>query len=114
MQPSGADDESIPFSPEICKAALMSLTPTTGNAADVTALEPDAHGQAALLLAESTLHTLVDNATITSSQAGETARTAAEVKREVATLAGESRGRMEASLTLLNRIADSFEVDGPA
>lgn len=90
----------------------MSSTPTTGNGADFGSLEPDAHGQAALLLAESILHTLVENETITSGQATDTASTAAEVKREVATLAGESHGRMEASLTLLNRIAKSFETDG--
>ena len=74
-------------------------------------LEPDAHGQAALLLAESTLHALVENATLTALEAADVVRSAAEVKVEVATFTGESRGRMQASLDLLNLITVSFLAD---
>jgi hypothetical protein len=49
--------------------------------------EPDAHGQAALLLTESLIHTLVENSAITNVQAIELIRIAAEVKVEVATAA---------------------------
>lgn len=74
--------------------------------------EPDAHGQAALLLAESMLHTLVDRAVLTAAQATSVVETAAEVKVELATSAGESKERMDASLSLLSRIAASFAADG--
>ena len=75
------------------------------------ALEPDAHGQAALLLAESTLHALVENATLSPSEAVDVVRAAAEVKVEVAAFAGESRERMQASLDLLERITVSLSAD---
>ena len=73
--------------------------------------EPDAHGQAALMLSESILHALVEVSAMTSHEALEVVRTAQEVKAEVAALAGESRGRMEESLKLLDRIAISIETD---
>ncbi len=76
-----------------------------------TPLEPDAHGQAALLLAESTLHTLVELGVLTGPQAVSIVRTAADVKVEVAQIAGESQGRMQASLDLLQRIEGSLEAD---
>lgn len=34
------------------------------------AIDPDAHGRAALLLAESLVHALVENATLTTAEAG--------------------------------------------
>jgi hypothetical protein len=75
------------------------------------AVEPDAHGQAALLLTESLIHALVGNATLTTAEAVEVVTIAAEVKVEVASLAGESQGRMRESLALLSKIAESFEAD---
>ena len=74
-------------------------------------IEPDAHGQAALLLIESLLHALVENATLTTTEVEEVLTTAAEVKVEVAEAAGESKGRMQESLMLLAKIAGSFEAD---
>lgn len=70
--------------------------------------EPDPHGQAALLLAESTLHALVEKRTISSVDAASITRTAVEVKREVAVALGESRETMQASIDLLSKIEDSF------
>lgn len=70
--------------------------------------EPDAHGQAALMLAESILHALVEEGVLSASQAESVLRTACEVKIEVATAAGESSRRMEESLTLLRSVAASF------
>ena len=46
--------------------------------------EPDAHGQAALLLAESILHALVETNTLSADQALSVIDTTCEVKVEVA------------------------------
>lgn len=73
--------------------------------------EPDAHGQAALLLAESTLHMLIEAGLVNNRAAIMAVQSAAEVKAEVATVTGESRGRMQESLDLLSRIEASFETD---
>lgn len=73
--------------------------------------EPDAHGQAALLLAESTLHTLMEAGVLTNRDAVMTVQSAADVKVDVAAVTGESRGRMQQSLDLLSRIQASFETD---
>jgi hypothetical protein len=74
-------------------------------------VEPDAHGQAALLLTESLIHALVENSTLTNVEAVALIRIAAEVKVEVATAAHESDGRMQESLALLSKMASSFETD---
>jgi hypothetical protein len=75
--------------------------------------EPDAHGQAALLLTESLIHMLVENKGLTNAQAMDVVHTAAVVKVEVAEAAGESRSRMLESLALLSRMEDSFHADEP-
>ena len=64
--------------------------------------EPDAHGQAALLLAESILHALVESKTLSLEGALSVISTTCEVKVEVAALSGESHGRMVESLQLTN------------
>lgn len=76
--------------------------------------EPDAHGQAALMLTESILHALVENGSMTATLAASTARTASEVKREVAMMLGESRERMQESIDLLGKIERSFASHGVA
>jgi hypothetical protein len=73
--------------------------------------EPDAHGQAALLLAESLVHMLVDQRILSLNQAIEVIQIAAEVKSEVAAAAGESKARMNESLALLANMSNSFESD---
>jgi len=73
--------------------------------------EPDAHGQAALLLAESILHALVESKTLSLEDALSVISTTCEVKVEVAALSGESHGRMVESLQLLKAISASFDVD---
>jgi hypothetical protein len=75
--------------------------------------EPDAHGQAALLLTESLLHMLVENGELTNAQAVDVVHTAALVKVEVAEAAGESRSRMLESLALLARMENTFQADEP-
>jgi hypothetical protein len=74
-------------------------------------IEPDAHGQAALLLTESLIHMLVDHRILSLDQAVEVIQIAAEVKTEVAAAAGESAARMNESLALLAKMSSSFESD---
>ena len=74
--------------------------------------EPDAHGQAALLLAESMLHALVERGLLTSEQAAAVVQVASEVKEEVAETTAESPGTMQASLRMLSRIELSLGTDG--
>ncbi len=74
-------------------------------------VEPDAHGQAALLLTESLIHMMVERGVITNTQAVEVVQIAAEVKVEVATSAGESAKRIQESLALLAKMQSSFESD---
>jgi hypothetical protein len=81
------------------------------NEATVDRLEPDAHGQAALLLAESILHALVETRTLSSAEAISVIDTTCSVKTEVAERAGESSKRMNESLALLKKILDSFKAD---
>lgn len=85
------------------EATLLAAVPTS--------LEPDAHGQAALLLAESILHALVEAKTLSTDEALSVIQTTCEVKTEVAAQSGESRGRLEESLGLLRAISASFAVD---
>lgn len=73
--------------------------------------DPDAHGQVALLLAESILHSLVESKTLTNEQVVATVRSACDVKIEVATAAGEAKDVMHHSLALLGNIALSFGAD---
>ena len=73
--------------------------------------EPDAHGQAALILAESILHALVETKILTTQQALDVVHSAEEIKAEVAALSSESNTRMHESLELLKRIGYSIEKD---
>ena len=74
-------------------------------------LDPDPHGQAALLLAESTLQMLVERGLLTNADAIAAVRMAVDVKEEIVELAIEDRRASEASLRLLARIAGTFETD---
>lgn len=79
------------------------LAPTT------VPVEPDAHGQAALLLAESILHVLVETKSLSVEEALSVIKTSCEVKVQVAERAGESDRRMKESLGLLRAMFSSFE-----
>ena len=87
------------------RATLPSLS------AAALAAEPDAHGQAALLLTESLIHMLVQTHALRNVDAITTIDIAADVKVEVAEAAGESRGRMMESLRLLGVMRRSFEAN---
>jgi hypothetical protein len=73
--------------------------------------EPDAHGQAAILLVESLIYGLVERSIISTSDAIGIVEAAAEVKVDMATDIGESPQTMLRSLNLLIGISDSLKID---
>jgi hypothetical protein len=73
--------------------------------------EPDAHGQAALMLVESILHALVEARTITSEGALSIVESAQEVEEEIGKDQGNSRDAITQSRHLLGRMATSFGSD---
>lgn len=75
--------------------------------------EPDAHGQAAMLLVESLLHGLIARSVITVGDGIEIVEVASEVKKEIADDLGESSARMRESLALLDSIRLSLRNDVP-
>ena len=72
--------------------------------------QPDPHGRAALLLAESILHTLINKRILSNADAVLTVRIASEVEEEVSVHNGESQDRSE-SFSLLSAIEQSFAAD---
>ena len=102
----------VALPPDIqCGTPMTHLEPAKSVPAPPSKIEPDAHGQAALLLAESLIHMLVDQGILSLDQAVEVIQIAAEVKTEVAAAAGESKARMNESLALLANMSKSFESD---
>ena len=82
-----------------------------GENSESSALEPDAHGQAALMLAESTLHALVDAGVFTTEDAVGIIAVAQEVKEEMGKADRESPENIAESVHILNRMATSFGAD---
>jgi len=79
--------------------------------ASVRPPEPDAHGQAAMLLVESLIHGLVDHQVISVVSAIEIVDAAAEVKAEIAFDLGDSPETADRSLSMLTAISDSLRLD---
>jgi len=75
--------------------------------------EPDAHGQAAILLVESLIHGLVARAVLSIVDAMEIVEVAAEVKADIAAELGDSSTTLRASLTILESISASLRLDAP-
>ena len=73
--------------------------------------EPDAHGQAAMLLVESLIHGLIAKSVIGVADAVEIVEVAAEVKKEIGADLGDSPATMQKSLDLLAAISTSLEND---
>ena len=73
--------------------------------------EPDAHGQAAMLLVESLIHGLIARSVITVADAIEIVEVAADVKMEIGADRGDSPETMRRSLNLLSAITDSLRPD---
>jgi hypothetical protein len=91
----------------------MSDMTTNDNDALAGALfpEPDAHGQAAMLLTESLLHGLIARNVISVRDAVEMVEVASEVKEEAAEDMGDSPATMQRSLALLGSIRASLALD---
>lgn len=73
--------------------------------------EPDAHGQAAMLLAESLIFGLIERSLISVADAIDIVEAAAEVKADIAADIGESPETAKRSLSLLAALSDSLRVD---
>jgi len=73
--------------------------------------EPDAYGQASLLLVESLIFGLIDRSVISVADAAEIVEAAAEVKADIAADIGESPETMQRSLNLLAAISESLRRD---
>ena len=89
-------------------------THTDGGArADPGLREPDAHGQAAMLLVESLIHGLIARSVISVADAIEIVDVATEVKADIAEGLGDSPATMRKSLALLGAISASLMRDVP-
>lgn len=73
--------------------------------------DPDAHGQASLLLVESLLHGMLEKGLLTVDEAVGIATAACEVKEEIASQAIESQATAQHSLHLIGRITASLKLD---
>ena len=73
--------------------------------------EPDAHGQAAIMLVESMLHALIEARAISTQSALDIVRTAQEAKVEIGKELRERSGNIRRSLQILDDIAESLETD---
>ncbi|MBD8547703.1 hypothetical protein [Sphingomonas sp. CFBP 8760] len=71
--------------------------------------QPDAQGQAALLLIESLIHSLLDNGALTKPQALEAIDSAMQVKEESAAEEKEPTHTLRRSLALLGNMQQSIE-----
>ena len=76
-----------------------------------SARAPDPHGQAALLIAESLIHVLVERSVLSVEDVVSALQTAVEVKTDTAVL--EPQATANASLDLIFRILDSIGIDLP-
>lgn len=70
---------------------------------------PDAQGQAALLLIESLIHSLLDNGALTKEQALEAIGSAMDVKEESAGARKEAERTLRKSLSLLTNMKLSID-----
>lgn len=75
--------------------------------------EPDAHGQAAMLLAESLIHGLIERKVLSVSDAIEIIEVATEVKSEVGPDMGDSPENLQKSINLPQAISASLRQDIP-
>jgi hypothetical protein len=72
---------------------------------------PDAHGQAAMFLIESLLHSLIARSVISVADAVEIVEVAAEVKTDAAAELGDTPAELRRSLDLLASISASLAID---
>jgi len=92
----------------------MSTIDNDPNAHPSPVFQPDAHGHAALLLVESLIHGLCENATLTITQAAEIAERALDVQLEYAEAANSgATDAMHRAQLLLKDITASLSIDRP-
>ena len=75
--------------------------------------EPDAHGQAAMLLVESLIHGLVERNVLTVGDAIEIVDVATEVKSEIGPELGDTSENLQKSITMLRAISTSLKTAIP-
>ncbi|KKC31380.1 hypothetical protein [Devosia psychrophila] len=73
--------------------------------------EPDAHGQAAMLMVESLIHCLIEKRVISVADAVEIVDTAREVKIATGPELGDSAAALQKSLWLLEAVSASLGRD---
>jgi hypothetical protein len=73
--------------------------------------EPDAHGQAAMLLVESLIHGLIARSVIQVADAIDMVTVAIEVKMEIAADLGDNQDTKDKTLGLLSVIRESLSLD---
>lgn len=78
-----------------------------------TTREPDAHGQAAMLLVESLIHGLIASKVIGVADAVEIVEVATEVKEEIGADLGDTPATLRKSIDLLRAISSSLKTDIP-
>ena len=87
--------------------------PTNSSPVPAGLTEPDAHGQAAMLLVESLIHGLIARSVISVAEAVEIVDVAAEVKADIGADLGDSPATLHKSLTMLEAISISLKHDLP-
>lgn len=74
---------------------------------------PDAHGQAAMLLIESLIHSLIGRKLISVNDAIEIVEVATEVKSDIGEELGELPATLQKSINLLQAISASLRTEVP-
>lgn len=73
--------------------------------------EPDAHGQAAILLVESLIHALIARSVLSISDAAGLISIAMDAKKEISSDRGNNDDMHDRSLALLGSILASLQID---
>ncbi|WP_373488569.1 hypothetical protein [Blastomonas sp.] len=93
------------------KGFAMTTNDNESALGQTTSQSSDAHGQAALLLIESLIHGLCENATLLTAEAIDIADRAASVQRDQAAATNDARASMWRSHALLMAISASLRTD---
>ncbi len=97
--------------PPVCASRAMTVASNDDDRRAPLQPEPDPHGRAALLLAESLLHSLIAASVLTLNDALEAVAVACEANIQTGALNGGSPMKEKDSLALLNSIAASLTTD---
>jgi hypothetical protein len=92
---------------------MVDKTSNDNNPAHSKTDQPDACGQAALLLVESLIHSLIAKSLLSVEEAVEVVDVAVDVNLEIANDLGDTAATLQKSLTLLRAISTSLTHDLP-